>query len=89
MSAADTSQPITPVLELRGITKRFGDNTVLDGLSLSVAAGEVVVLVGPSGCGKSTLLRCTVGLEDIDGGEVVLDGRVVSGSDKSHHTIRN
>ena len=83
MSAADTSQPITPVLELRGITKRFGDNTVLDGLSLSVAAGEVVVLVGPSGCGKSTLLRCTVGLEDIDGGEVVLDGRVVSGSARS------
>lgn len=83
MSAADNSQPITPVLELRGITKRFGDNTVLDGLSLSVAAGEVVVLVGPSGCGKSTLLRCTVGLEDIDGGEVVLDGRVVSGSARS------
>lgn len=83
MSAADISQPITPVLELRDITKRFGDNTVLDGLSLSVAAGEVVVLVGPSGCGKSTLLRCTVGLEDIDGGEVVLDGRVVSGSARS------
>ena len=49
MSAADTSQPITPVLELRGITKRFGDNTVLDGLSLSVAAGEVVVLEYASG----------------------------------------
>ena len=72
-----------PVLELRGITKRFGERTVLDGISLSVSSGEVVVLVGPSGCGKSTLLRCAVGLEDIDGGEVLLEGQLVSGRERS------
>ena len=84
-NTAITSNPSTsmaerrPVLELRGITKRFGELTVLDGIDLSISQGEVVVLVGPSGCGKSTLLRCTVGLEQIDGGEVLLDGEVVSG----------
>lgn len=72
-----------PVLELRNVTKRFGPLTVLDGINLSVAQGEVVVLVGPSGCGKSTLLRCTVGLEQIDGGEVLLDGEVVSGRERT------
>lgn len=72
-----------PVLELRNVAKRFGELTVLDGINLSVAQGEVVVLVGPSGCGKSTLLRCTVGLEQIDGGEVLLDGEVVSGRERT------
>lgn len=71
------------VLELRGVKKRFDDLTVLDGIDLSVSKGEVVVLVGPSGCGKSTLLRCAVGLEPIDGGEVLLDGEVVSGRNRS------
>ena len=73
----------TPVLELRGLRKSFGSNVVLDGIDLGVASGEVVVLVGPSGCGKSTLLRCAIGLEDIDGGEILLDGEVVSGTQRS------
>lgn len=72
-----------PVLELRGVHKSFGSNVVLDGIDLAVASGEVVVLVGPSGCGKSTLLRCAIGLEDIDGGEILLDGEVVSGTQRS------
>ncbi len=72
-----------PVLELRNITKRFGSNTVLDGVDIAVNTGEVVVLLGPSGCGKSTLLRCVVGLEDLDGGEVLLDGEVISGAARS------
>lgn len=83
---AQSSAPLSgrqPVLELRNVTKRFGPLTVLDGIDLSVAQGEVVVLVGPSGCGKSTLLRCTVGLEQIDGGEVLLDGEVVSSRERT------
>lgn len=72
-----------PVLELRGVRKSFGSNVVLDGINLAVDSGEVVVLVGPSGCGKSTLLRCAIGLEDIDGGEILLDGEVVSGTQRN------
>jgi ABC-type polar amino acid transport system ATPase subunit len=72
----------TPVLELRGIRKSFDGNTVLNGIDLCVKAGEVVVLVGPSGCGKSTLLRCAIGLEEIDAGDVLLDGVVVSGGQR-------
>ena len=62
-------------LRLRGIRKTFGSTTVLHGIDLDVGDGEFVVLVGPSGCGKSTLLRCIAGLEDIDAGELQIDGR--------------
>lgn len=73
----------SPVLELRGVSKRFDDLVVLDGIDLSVSQGEVVVLVGPSGCGKSTLLRCVVGLEELDGGAVLLDGEALGGRQRS------
>src|SRR3954466_2039286 len=65
------------LVELRGVRKAFGDNVVLDGVDLSVARGEVIVIAGPSGSGKSTMLRCVNGLETPDGGEVVFDGRPV------------
>jgi ABC-type Fe3+/spermidine/putrescine transport system ATPase subunit len=52
----------------------------VDDVTLSVASGEVVVLLGPSGCGKTTLLRCVAGLERPNGGEIVVDGRVVYSS---------
>ena len=65
------------LVELRGIRKAFGDNVVLDGVDLSVARGEVIVIAGPSGSGKSTMLRCVNGLETTDAGEVVFDGRPV------------
>jgi multiple sugar transport system ATP-binding protein len=65
-------------LELRGIEKRFGAFHALKSVSLSVAAGEFVVLVGPSGCGKSTLLRTIAGLESIDAGEIRIGGREVT-----------
>jgi polar amino acid transport system ATP-binding protein len=66
------------MLELRGLRKSFGDEVVLDGIDLSVASGEVLVVLGPSGCGKSTLLRCAVGLEPLDSGEVLVDGNLIS-----------
>lgn len=68
------------LLEIKNIVKRFGDKTVLNGVSLSVKKGEVVVVVGPSGCGKSTMLRCINALEEIQEGEILLDGeRIVAG----------
>ena len=52
------------MIEVQGLTKRYADRTVLDGISATFARGEVVALVGPSGGGKSTLLRCLNGLEN-------------------------
>ena len=65
-------------LQVSGLIKRFGQETVLDGIDLSVHKGEVVVVLGPSGCGKSTLLRCMNGLETATAGVVLLDGEPVS-----------
>jgi polar amino acid transport system ATP-binding protein len=65
-------------LSLRGITKTFGDHTVLDGVSLDIEQGQVVSLIGPSGSGKSTLLRCINLLEPVDDGAVYLDGEDIS-----------
>ncbi len=65
------------VLELRNITKKFGDTEVLSGLNLTVHEGDFVTLLGPSGCGKTTTLRIIAGLEFPDSGEVVLEGRVM------------
>ena len=62
-------------LELRDIRKAYGDTLVLDGVSLTVEAREFIAFLGPSGSGKSTLLRIIAGLETLDGGEVLLDGR--------------
>ncbi|MCU1418300.1 MAG: peptide transporter ATP-binding protein [Schumannella sp.] len=60
------------------LVKRFGDRTVLDGVSLDLAAHEVVALIGPSGSGKSTLLRCLTLLERIDDGQIFLGGADIS-----------
>ena len=60
------------------VRKDFGKTKVLHGISLDIADGEFMVLVGPSGCGKSTLLRMLAGLEEIDAGAIVIDGRVVN-----------
>lgn len=68
---------MTPLLELKLVSKQFGTNLVLDQVSLSVRAGEVIVILGPSGCGKSTLLRTLNGLEPIQGGEIRFDGALL------------
>ena len=68
------------LLEIRNLTKRYGENTVLRDLSFTVRRGEVIVVLGPSGCGKSTLLRCINALEPIQGGEILLGGEVIDRS---------
>ena len=67
-----------PVLELQGVTKAYGDTEVLRGVDLAVPEHEAVALIGASGSGKSTLLRCVDLLEEIDDGDVLLDGAVIT-----------
>ncbi|MDQ5847928.1 MAG: ABC transporter ATP-binding protein [Pseudomonadota bacterium] len=62
------------MLSLRGVTKRYGGRTVLNGVSLEIAAGEYVAVIGDSGIGKSTLLNVIAGLEPADSGEIVFQG---------------
>jgi thiamine transport system ATP-binding protein len=68
-----------PALELDGVTRRYGDTTAVDDLSLSVVEGEFFTLVGPSGCGKTTTLRLIAGFEAPTSGTVRLGGRDVAG----------
>ena len=75
-------------LKATGIIKKFGDDVVLNGIDLSVKRGEVVVVLGPSGCGKSTLLRCLTGLEQINGGEILLDGEPITSTGKNMTRMR-
>ena len=65
-------------IQLKSISKRFGDVEVIPGLDLTMPDGQVTVLLGPSGCGKSTLLRMIAGLETPSGGEVIIGGRVMN-----------
>ena len=77
-----------PFVEIRGVTKRFGDHEVLSAVDLELAEHEVVCLIGASGSGKSTLLRCINGIEPIQAGEVYVDGRVVLQNEAALNRIR-
>ena len=65
-------------LELRNITKRYGDKTVLDNISLGLRRGETLSLLGPPGSGKTTLLKIIAGLERQDSGDILMDGKVIN-----------
>lgn len=67
-----------PIIELRSITKRYGDKTIIDNLDLTINDGEFLTILGPSGCGKTTVLRLIAGFEELTGGTIVLDGQDVS-----------
>jgi glutamate transport system ATP-binding protein len=76
------------LVELDQVNKSFGDNVVLDGVTLTVERGSAIVIAGPSGSGKSTMLRCINGLEPIDSGEVRFDGTPVDYSGKALSRLR-
>ncbi len=77
-----------PIIELKNVSKRFQHVVALDGVSLSVEPGEVIVLLGLSGSGKSTLLRCMNALEIPDSGEVVVDGITLDHRKQHIYAIR-
>lgn len=76
------------ILEIKNLKKGYGGTEVLKDVSLDVHKGEVIVIVGPSGCGKSTLLRCLNGLEPIQGGDIYLDGNLITGKNKNWRAVR-
>src|SRR3954469_23820938 len=68
-----------PFLQLRNVTKRFGEGIALDDVTLEVGHDELLVVLGPTGAGKTTLLRTITGLESPDAGSIAMDGRDVTG----------
>lgn len=76
------------LLEIRHLHKAYGDKTILKDFDLTVEKGDVVVVIGPSGCGKSTFLRCINALEEIQGGEVLIDGEPILRSAKNISSMR-
>ncbi|MFE5032922.1 ectoine/hydroxyectoine ABC transporter ATP-binding protein EhuA [Streptomyces sp. NPDC056683] len=95
MSVDTSKQPSTAgttsddLIRIEGVTKRFGDNTVLDGLDLSVQAGRHVTLIGPSGSGKTTILRLLMTLTKPDTGTITVDGqRLFPASEKERREAR-
>ena len=78
-----------PLVQMRGVVKKFGDTVVLDGVDLDVHRGEVVVLIGPSGAGKSTLLRCINGLERVQEGTIRVAGEELVYKEKALNRVRS
>ena len=74
-------------VSFRNIEKSFGKVKIIHGITFDISDGEFVVLVGPSGCGKSTLLRILAGLEEISGGEMSIDGKVINDLDSKDRDI--
>lgn len=79
---------MSPVVELKNVHKKFGDQQVLKGISLSVNKGEILAVIGQSGSGKSTALRCMNYLETIDEGEIIVCGHKLSADRKNVRNLR-
>jgi len=79
-----------PIISVRNLTARYGEDVILEGVSLDVYGGEILVILGSSGCGKSTLLRHMVGLDRVSAGSVVIDGIDITTcrSQEYHRTLR-
>ncbi len=73
-----TQPAVAPLIRVDQVSKKYGDRTVMSGVSFDVGPREIVPIVGPSGCGKTTLLRCVAGLTTPNGGAVRIGGRVVT-----------
>ncbi len=69
----------TPAISIRGVTKRFGDVTAVDDITIDIREGEFLTLLGPSGCGKTTTMRMVAGFEEPDHGNILLRGDDVVG----------
>ena len=65
-------------INIENVVKRFGKDTIINGLSLNIKEGEFFTLLGPSGCGKTTLLRMIIGFNSIEGGEIKLDDKLIN-----------
>jgi polar amino acid transport system ATP-binding protein len=76
------------VVDVDGVWKSFGRNTVLRGVDLTVEEGEVVCIIGPSGSGKSTLLRCINHLEAVDAGRVIVNGKLMGYTEQPDGRLR-
>ena len=85
---AETPADGVPVVRTEQIVKAFGDNVVLDGIDISVRAGETLVIIGPSGSGKSTLLRCVNLLEPIQSGRIFFEGQEITAKGVNLNQIR-
>ncbi len=76
------------MISIKNLVKAYGEHTVLKGINLEVAAGEVVVIIGPSGSGKSTLLRCINKLETPTGGTILVDGHDIMAAATDINAVR-
>ena len=87
-AAAVPERTAEPIVRLEGVRKSFGDNLVLDGIEVTVAAGEVLTIIGPSGSGKSTLLRTVNLLEPVDSGRIFFEGEEITRKGVNRNAIR-
>ena len=78
----------SPILKLKHVNKYYGETQALADIQLDVAKGEVVTIIGQSGCGKSTALRCINGLEQIQSGSILLDGKEIAAAGTNWKEVR-